>query len=216
MFVHLETLLTALVSSLPLEIFVFVASIVEEVVAPIPSPAVMLVAGATAQAQEKILLALVPLALIGALGKTLGALVVYIISDKAEDLVMHKFAKFFNVTKNDVEKFGSKLGHGIRDYFFMTFLRALPVMPSVVLSVGSGLLKVPLPLFIISTFLGTIVRDGFYLYAGYVGTTVLLSFINQTGNIETFVEVGAGLVFLYVCTRIVKKRRSTIREAKEL
>ncbi len=216
MFTYLENLLMALVHSLPLEAFVFVASFVEEVVAPIPSPAVMLVAGATAQAQGKILLALVSLAVIGALGKTVGALVVYFISDKAEDLVMHRFSKFFNVTKDDVEKFGSRLGNGIRDYFLMTFLRALPFMPSVVLSVGSGLLKVPLPLFIISTFLGTIVRDGFYLYAGYVGTSVLLSFVNQTGHLETFVEVGAGILFVYVCTRIIRKRRNGTQDTKVL
>lgn len=216
MFTYLENLLLALTHSLPLEIFVLVASFVEEVVAPIPSPAVMLTAGLSAQVQGKVLLALIPLALIGALGKTVGALVVYVISDKAEDLVMNKFAKFFNVTKDDVEKFGNKLGKGVRDYFLMTLLRALPFMPSVVLSVGSGLLKVPLPLFIISTFFGTIVRDGFYLYAGYVGTAVLLSFISQTGHIETYVEVGSGLIFLYVGTRIIRKRRNDIREAKDL
>lgn len=216
MFTYLENILMALVHSLPLEVFVFVASFVEEVVAPIPSPAVMLTAGLSAQIQGRVLLALIPLAVIGALGKTLGALAVYIISDKAEDVVMNKFAKFFNVTHADVEKFGNKLGNGRRDYVLMTLLRALPFIPSVVLSVGSGLLKVPLPLFIISTFLGTIVRDGFYLYAGYVGTTVLLSFINQTGHIETIIEVGVGLVFVYVCTRIIKRRRDTRRDEGEL
>jgi membrane protein DedA with SNARE-associated domain len=216
MFTQLEILLTSLVNSVPLEIFVFVASFVEEIVAPIPSPAVMLAAGLAAEIQEKVLLALIPLAIIGALGKTCGALVVYIISDKAEDLVMRRFAPFFNVTHEDVETFGKKLGNGARDYFLMTFLRALPFIPSVVLSVGSGLLKVPLPLFIISTFLGTIVRDGFYLYAGYVGTSVLLSLVNQTGHLETYVEVVAGIAFIYVCSRIIRKKRSNIQEAKVL
>ena len=216
MFTYLENQLIPLAHGLPLEVFVFIASFVEEIVAPIPSPTVMLAAGLAAEVQGMAVLALIPLAIIGALGKTCGALVVYVISDRAEDLVMRRFAPFFNVTHEDVETFGKKLGNGARDYFLLTFFRALPFIPSVVLSVGSGLLKVPLPLFIISTFLGTIVRDGFYLYAGYVGTSVLLSLVNQTGHLETYVEVGAGVVFLYICSRIIKKKRKNVQETKAL
>lgn len=216
MFTYLENLLLELVHSMPLELFVLVASFVEEVVAPIPSPAVMLVAGVATKSQDNMLFVLIPLAIIGAFGKTLGALVVYSIADKAEDLVMNRFAKFFNVTHADVEKLGSKLGKGMRDYFLMTFLRAIPFVPSVVLTVGSGLLKVPLPLFAVSTFLGTIVRDGFYLYAGYVGTTMFLAFISKTDRIETYIQIAVAVVFIYVCTRIIKRRNTVPDETKIL
>lgn len=189
MFSNLEVMLMSFVNTLSLEVFVFVASCVEEIVAPIPSPTVMVLAGSFAKAQEYTLLALIPLALLGAFGKTVGALVVYTITDKSEDFVMHKFGKFFNVSHSDVENFGKKLGHGMYDYVLLTVLRALPFMPSVVVSVGSGLLKVPLPLFIVSTFLGTILRDGFYLYAGYIGAQALTAIINHSSNIETYVEV---------------------------
>lgn len=190
------------VNTLSLEVFVFIASIIEEVIAPIPSPTVMVVAGSVAQLQERALFFLIPLAIIGALGKVIGAIFVYFISDKAEDFVLRRFGNFFNVSHDDVEAFGKRLGNGKRDYVLLTVLRALPFIPSVLLSVGSGVLKIPLPLFIFSTFFGTIIRDGFYLYAGFVGTEMLSAFVTQTSHMETYVEVFAAVVVISILVRM--------------
>ncbi len=211
MFSYLEGILVSFANSLPLEVFVGVASFIEEVVAPIPSPTVMLVAGSFARVQDYTLIALVSLAIIGAFGKTIGALVVYKITDRAEDFVMHRFGKFFGVTHEDVARFGRKIGKGKRDYLVMTIFRALPFVPSVLVSVGSGLLKVPMPLFIISTFLGTILRDGFYLYAGYVGAVALGAFIATSTHIESYIEVVAVVVVVYVVARHIYKKRASRR-----
>ena len=202
MFTYIETVLMSFVNILSLEVFVFVASIIEEVIAPIPSPTVMVVAGSVAQLQERALFFLIPLAIIGALGKVIGALFVYVISDKAEDFVLRRFGNFFNVSHEDVEAFGKRLGNGKRDYVLLTVLRALPFIPSVLLSVGSGVLKIPLPLFIFSTFFGTIIRDGFYLYAVFVGTEMLSAFVTQTSHMETYVEVFAAVVVISILVRM--------------
>lgn len=210
MFSNLETILLSFVNTLSLEVFVFVASCVEEIVAPIPSPTVMVLAGSFAKAQEYTLLALIPLALFGALGKTVGALVVYTVTDKSEDFVMRKFGAFFNVSHADVENLGKKLGHGVYDYVLLTVLRALPFMPSVVVSVGSGLLKVPLPLFIVSTFFGTIIRDGFYLYAGYIGAQALASIISRSSNFEIYIELAVVASMLaFVGYRMYLRKKAT-------
>lgn len=211
MFTALETSLISLIDRIPLEFFVFVASFVEEVIAPIPSPTVMMLSGSFAQLQGYFLPGLITLALIGAVGKTIGAIIVYFIADKAEDIVIGKFGAFFGVSREDVESLGKKFGNGSRDYLILTVLRALPIMPSSVVSVGSGILKIPLRLYIISTFLGTILRDGVYLYVGYVGTDMLKSLVDRSSHIESYVEliVGIGvlaaLVFLYVKRDKTKK-----------
>ncbi len=207
MFSHFEEILLSFIHTLPLEVFVFVASFVEEVIAPIPSPTVMVLSGSFAKVQGYAPFALILLALIGALGKTIGALVVYFITHRAEDLVMRKFGTFFGVTHADVATLGSKLGNGFRDYFILTVFRALPFIPSVVVSVGCGLLKVPLPLFIASTFLGTIVRDGFYLYAGYVGVKLLTSIISHSTNLETYIEVAIVVcICFYIGYRMYRRK----------
>ncbi len=211
MFSYLESVLISFAHTLSLETFVLVASFVEEVVAPIPSPTVMLLAGSFAKVQEYSLFMLLVLAVIGAIGKTIGAILVYFITDKAEDIVMYKFGKFFNVTHEDVESFGKKLGHGMKDYVVLTALRALPFMPSVVVSVGSGLLKVPLKLFIISTFLGTIIRDGIYLYTGYIGTQALTAFVQESTNLETYVKgIAVVAVLGFLGYRMIQKRKNRI------
>jgi membrane protein DedA with SNARE-associated domain len=208
MFSGLEQMLLSYINTLSLEMFVLIASFIEEVVAPIPSPTVMMLAGSFAAVQERTLYALIVLSLIGAVGKTIGAIVVYVVSDKAEDFVLIKFGKFFGVTHEEVEQFGTKLGNGVRDYFLLTGLRALPIMPSVIVSVGSGLLKVPMTLFIVSTFFGTIVRDGIYLYAGYAGTELLTSFVRETTNLETVVEIISLAILAILFFYILKRRRN--------
>ncbi len=209
MFVQLEESLIALAHVIPLEMFVLVASFVEEIVAPIPSPTVMLVAGSFAQAQGYTLYALIILVVVGALGKTVGALIVYMISSKAEDVVLRTFGKFFGVTEADIAHLHSMLQNNVRDYALLTALRALPIMPSVLLSVGSGVLKVPLNLFIFSTFFGTLFRDGVYLYVGYVGTELLMTFVETGTDIESYIEYGTALVVLVGIIYFLYRRRRT-------
>ena len=209
MFTHLTEILLSFVTTLPLGVFAFFASFVEEIVAPIPSPGVMIATGSIASVQGYPLYMLIVLACIAAFGKTLGALTVYAITAKAEYFIMKKFGYFFGVTHDDVARLGSKLGKGTRDYFLLTALRAFPFMPSVVLSVGSGLLKIPLPLFITATFLGTIIRDSIYLYFGFVGTEALGAFIAHSANIETILEVCAVITAIAILGYLYARRRVT-------
>lgn len=190
MFHTLENILMSYANTLPLEVFAFIGSMVEEIAAPIPSPTVMLLVGSAAEVQGSGVWGLLPLALIGAAGKTVGAIVVYMVADKAEDFFTNTCGRFFKISKDDIEGLGKKLGNGARDYILLTFLRALPIMPSVILSAGSGLLKLPLRLFVVSTFFGTIVRDFFYLYVGYLGSSALISLVDQSEHAEKYVEIG--------------------------
>ncbi len=210
MFTHLETILMSFANSVHISVFAFIASFVEEVIAPIPSPTVMMLTGSLAKVQEYGLLMLIPIALIASVGKMCGATVVYIVADRAEDFIMVRFGKFFGVTHTDVENLGKKIGKGFRSYVTLTILRALPFVPSVVVSAGSGMLKVPMHIFLITTFLGTIFRDGFYLYAGYVGATALFAIINKSSDLETYIEAGVVLAVLsYIGYRIYLRKKKT-------
>lgn len=211
MFTALESALTGLIHTIPLETFVFFASFVEEVIAPIPSPTVMVLSGSFAAMQGYGLSALLMLAVIGAIGKTIGALIVYTIAHKMESLLIPRFGQYFGVTTSDSETFRAKLGNGYKDYLLLTFFRALPIMPSSLISVGCGLIGVPLPAYVASTFLGTIVRDSVYLYAGFVGTDIFARLITHTSAVESYVQlavlagVAIGLMYLFARQRRNKK-----------
>lgn len=207
MFSNLEAILLSFIDTLPLEIFVFVASFIEEVIAPVPSAAVLLVTGSFAAIQGKTLLDLIPLAVIAALGKTIGAIIVYFFSDKIGGMVITKFGNFFDVSHDSIKEFGSKITGGPRDYLFLIAFRALPILPSSVVSIGCGLMKIPLRLFIITTFIGTIVRDSIFLYIGYQGTEILSAIATHSATIESQIQMGVLVVVVLVLAYFYFKRK---------
>ncbi len=207
MFSNLEAILLSFIDTLPLEIFVFVASFIEEVIAPVPSAAVLLVTGSFAAIQEKTLLDLIPLAVIAALGKTIGAIIVYFFSDKIGGMVITKFGNFFDVSHDSIKEFGSKITGGPRDYLFLIAFRALPILPSSVVSIGCGLMRIPLRFFIITTFIGTIVRDSIFLYIGYQGTEILSAIATHSATIESQIQMGVLVVVVLVLAYFYFKRK---------
>jgi uncharacterized membrane protein YdjX (TVP38/TMEM64 family) len=196
MFAHLEQIVISLAEHMPLEVFSPVVSFLEEIIPPIPSPSVMFATGSMALVQGYLFPGLLILTLLGAVGKTLGASVAYFVADKVEDLLSKGISKFIGVTHAQIESFGSRLGRGSRDYVILIVLRALPIVPSSILSLGCGLLKVRFKLFLISTFIGSLFRDFLYIYLGYIGTTVAISFLKKTTSTESIIQVI--IVFLII------------------
>jgi len=190
MFAGLEQTIISLANHMPLAVFAPVASFIEEAIPPIPSPAIMIITGFLASVQGFTVYGLITLCLIGSIGKTGGAWFIYFVMDKVEDVLASRFGKFFGVTHQEIEAFGARLGKGPRDYIILTVLRAVPVFPSTLISVGGGLLKIPLRLFLISTFLGSLIRNSLYIYLGYMGMTVAGAFVKNTTNAESLIQIG--------------------------
>ncbi|MFZ2522112.1 MAG: VTT domain-containing protein [Minisyncoccia bacterium] len=209
MFTNIENSLILLAKTVPLEFFTFFASIVEEIIAPIPSPIIMTVTGSLASVQGRGISYLFLLTILGSLGKLLGSLVVYYLADKIEDYFSGVMEKFFGVSHADIESFGKKFTGKTKDYLIMFFMRAIPIVPSSVVSIGSGVLKIPLKIFVVSTFLGSIVRDFLYIYFGYAGLSVLGDIIHSSESIESIIQL---IVFILILSGLVyayfKKRKN--------
>lgn len=161
--------LESLTKVIPLELFVLAGSFIEEVVAPIPSPFVMVLAGSLAGAQGHPFVYLLLLALLGAVGKTIGAWILYVVADKLEDVVIAKFGRFLGVTHKEIESIGKKLNGGWQDNVFLLIARAIPVLPSAPISIACGIIKINIKTYLTSTFAGTFLRNMMYLYLGYAG-----------------------------------------------
>lgn len=207
MFTTITNALIAWAEHVPLELFTFAGSFIEEVIAPIPSPIVMTVTGSIASAQGKMMWYLLILSLIGAAGKTLGAVLVYIVADKAEDVLVGRFGKLIGVTHKEIEALGKRLHGGWKDMGFLLFLRALPIMSSTVVSVCCGVVKIPIRVYIISTFFGTIIRDFFYLYVGFTGIKALHGLVEGFDNIESVIQVVIAALIVGVIGWMYWKRR---------
>ncbi len=203
----LEHILLSYSEQMHLALFAPVVSFIEEIIPPIPSPSIMIATGYMAQVQGYLLYGLIILAILGAIGKTLGASVVYYVVDRVEDLLSSRIAKFIGVTHGQIESFGARLSKDWRDYVVLTILRALPVMPSSLLSVGCGFLKVRFRLFVISTFIGSIIRDFIYIYVGYTGTKVVRRIFENTANTaEFFAQILAVFIIVLVIGYLYYRR----------
>ncbi len=179
-------LLHQLAGVVPLPVFTFVGALIEEIVAPIPSPIVMTLAGSMAASLGASWIYLGWLALIGAVGKTIGSYIVYVIADKGEDLIMIKFGKYIGLTHREVETISKHLNHGWRDEIVIFLLRAVPIMPTAPVSIVCGMIKVRLATYLSATFFGTLVRNIFYLYLGFTSVGALESLNEGIDSMEKF------------------------------
>ncbi|HCM43276.1 MAG TPA: hypothetical protein DIS66_08215 [Candidatus Omnitrophica bacterium] len=185
----IEEMLKNSANYLPLELSSFLGGLVEEVIAPIPSPFVMAAVGSAAYAQSKTFIALAWLALVGSAGKTIGAWFVYFVADKMEDVVIDKFGKFLGVSHEEVEGIGKKMKGNWKDLLVLFVLRALPIVPSTPVSVVSGIIKVKMRVYLIATFAGNFFRNLFYIYVGYSGISALESMMGGLDSMESIVQI---------------------------
>lgn len=181
----------------PVELFALFGSFIEELIAPIPSPVVMTLSGTMVAANNSPFWYLFVVAMIAALGKTIGASVLYFVADRTEDVILSKAGRFIGVSHKQVEQVGNRFKGSPRDYLTLLVIRSTPVIPSAPISLIAGLIALPLKLFVVSTFFGTIVRDFIFLYIGYTGISAAAEIadgIEGANSIVTIILGGIGVV----------------------
>ncbi len=186
---------------IPLELYVFFGGFVEELIAFIPSPLIMVSAGSLAFKQGHSFSYTLFLVLLVAVSKTIGSLVIYCLADKLEDIFLLKFGKFFGVSHKEVEAIGKRFDKTWKDDFLVFFLRAVPVFPGTPVAVISGLIKLNLKTYIGATFMGVWVRSLFFAVIGYYGISQFNDLFASIENIVKFLLVLTvflfGLYFVY-------------------
>lgn len=192
---------------LPLELFVLAGSFLEEIISPIPSFLVLIPAGAAAHVQGVGWWYLIPLAFIGAAGRLVASLILYLAADKAEDWVLGKGRRFFGVSHKKLEAYGRRFNGTTRDYIVLFLLNAVPVIPTSLLSLTCGFIKVPMRLFVLATYFGSAVNAVFYMTLGYAGIQAASALRHlQTASQITAVALAA-LVLGWVLYYWRKKKR---------
>ena len=189
--------LTHLSQTINLQLFVVIGSFLEEIIAPIPSPFVMTTAAALAQAQGYVFMQLFILVAVASAAKTVSSYIIYFAADKLEDLVVGKLGKYIGLSHKLIEQIGSFLTGTWIDDLLMIVARALPFIPTSLVSAGAGVIKYNKRSFIVTTFLGVMIRNAFYLWVGYFGMTALENFWLQNKSNPVFIGLmGVTLVGL--------------------
>ncbi|KUK79835.1 MAG: transmembrane protein [Microgenomates bacterium 39_7] len=194
-----------LAQSIPLPFFAFIGSIIDEIFAPLPSPFVPITSGSLTYEQGLGFMFLFVVAFAGTLGKTLATFLTYWVADKFEDYLTHsKLGSILGVDEAEIEKYGKFLDGTRKDDVIMIFLRALPFIPTLPVSVIAGLIKLNLWTYVWTTFVGTYIRFMFYLILAYEGVrkySGLIAMIDTTGSIVRVTLILGCFSFLYLFLR---------------
>lgn len=196
---------------------VFLATLIEEIIAPVPSPIVPLAAGffllpTSVSFTEIVLRGAFTIALPVSIGITIGSTLVYALGFFGGKPVIEKSKKWTGINWDDIEKSEARFTRGKGDEISLFVLRVLPIIPGVAISGFCGVVRYQFKKFIIITSLGAFVR-AFVL--GLVGWQVGELYVTYADMISKFEKYVLSVVFFllllsflgYYIRKKIKARR---------
>jgi membrane protein DedA with SNARE-associated domain len=188
---------------------VFIGSIIEEIIAPIPSTLIIMgtsfiMLKGAAISPESFFNLFINIALPASLGVTIGSLFIYAITYFAGKPFLERWGKYLGVSWVDVEKAEEKFEKSRSDEILLFIVRAVPVIPSVAISAFCGFIRFDLKKYILITFLGTMVR-AFIL--GFVGWQFGSMYQAAADEISYLEEIGLAVVFIAIVVYIIYKKK---------
>lgn len=191
----LQWILESLRTHGPLSVFVGV--IIESIIVPLPSPLIIMGAGAIlieptltwpAAGARIVWLIVLP----GSLASTLGALFGYGLGYWGGKPLIHRWRRFLGFDWTEVATMETRLITR-RAGWMIALLRALPVIPLSLISIAGGLIRWPLLSFIGWTWLGALPRC---LLLGYLGWAARDTYEGLAHGMDRLETVVSGLVVL--------------------
>jgi len=152
------------------QLSVFIGVMIEQVIVPIPSPMIVMGAGAILISPDLsiphgILQILWIIVLPGTIASTLGSYIGYTISYYGGKALVIRLERFLGVDWNQIEKLEKRF-QGKKVAWSLILARAIPAFPLSLVSVFAGLFRIPIKPFTLYTFIGSILR---ILFLGFVG-----------------------------------------------
>jgi membrane protein DedA with SNARE-associated domain len=158
------------------QLAVFIGVMIEQIIVPIPSPVIIMGAGAILIAPElsipnAFLQILWIIVLPGTVASTLGSFIGYTISYYGGKALVVRLQRFLGVDWDEIGNLEKRF-QGKKEALSIFLSRAIPVFPISLVSIFAGLLRIPIKPFTLYTFLGSIFRCFFLAFIGWwIGST---------------------------------------------
>jgi membrane protein DedA with SNARE-associated domain len=188
---------------------IFIGSFIEEFFAPIPSGIVILTAGYALMGHlpftaANLLYLYVYAALPIAFGLTLGSLVWYLLAYIYGETFIKKFGKYVFVKWSDIEHARNKYEKRHKSEIGFFILRAVPALPSIVLNLLAGILRVRFFPYVITTFLGTSIRATIIAIVGWQAGEVYRTYADVIDRSEKAIFL---VIIIAIIAYIVHMKR---------
>lgn len=177
-------------------VFAVTGSFIEEVIAPIPSPFILVTTAGLAEAAGYVWWQWGLLLLAVAAAKTVAAVIVYFAFSRGSDWLFAHVPQLLPFTEKQIAAAEKYLHNSWWDDVLLLIARSLPIVPSLLVSAVAGIVNFRLPSYIILTFLGTVLRSLFYFWVGVTGVehaSALQALFNEH-PITTSIGVVAAIV----------------------
>lgn len=175
------------------QLSVFIGVMIEQIIVPIPSPLIVMGAGAILilpglSIPNAFLQILWVIVLPGTIASTLGSYIGYTISFYGGKALVVRLERFLDVDWGQIERLEKRFA-GKKEALSIFLSRAIPVFPISLVSIFAGLLRIPIKPFTIYTFLGSIFRCFFLGFFGWwIGATYEKA-ANHLDSVETIVSI---------------------------
>ncbi len=179
--------------------FVLIGGLVEELIAPIPSPLVATLAGSIAAAQQLGWTGVFILCALGTFTKTIGTIPFYYLGNKFETIGIKRFGKYIGVSQEDIDQLKKFFVGKRKDNLLVILFRFIPAMPSTPITIICGMLSIDLWTYFLATYVGFYFRNILFFYIGYTGISTLKDVTEGVGTAESILKV---FLVLAVCTGI--------------
>jgi membrane protein DedA with SNARE-associated domain len=189
------------------QLSVFIGVMIEQIIIPIPSPLIVMGAGAILIPSDLslpsgLIQILWIIVLPGTIASTLGSYIGYTISFYGGKALVDRFQRFLGVDWKEIENLEKRF-RGKKEAWSLFLFRALPVFPISLVSVFAGLLHIPIRPFTLYTFVGSIFRCFFLGFVGWWIGATYERVAKRIDSVETIVSIlmvigmGAVLIYLY-------------------
>jgi len=188
------------------QLSVFIGVMIEQIIVPIPSPLIIMGAGAILipaglSIPSAFLQILWVIVLPGTIASTLGSFIGYLISFYGGKVLVIRLERFLDVDWNQIENLEKRF-QGKREALSIFLSRAIPVFPISLVSIFAGLLRIPIRPFALYTFLGSSFRCLFLAFFGWWIGATYEKVASRLDSVETIVSIlmliGMGAVFAYL------------------
>lgn len=186
---------------------IFAAALLENLIPPIPSELVFPLAGFSAQINNLGMIAAIGMAIVGALGSTVGAIIIYFISQKIGQAAITRIGKRYRIlSESDVEK--AELWFEKHGGLAVFLGRMAPGIRELI-SIPAGIAEMNIIKFIFFTFIGSCIWSLLLTLIGFYGGEAWIRFYGNHSLLFDIIGISLILVLItIIIVRYFKGRQS--------